>query len=288
MSPVILLPWRLASLLPGATGPSWLEAAVGGALSTVGNGGYAAAPASPLPALKRELYAADALRPPEGYSYGLSHDLEAGKLTFSLHQACDGRGNPGDVMRHPMEEDEGKDDKDDKDEEEDDEGDEEGLDPSALEAAQSPNLSTAEPVLQSRHWRGVLFGLIEPVDTVPGAMDEAFAMTPLGHWLQRSPPDQLQWLLRAVQAVSMVCPAKKRAELEESGPSPSKNTIEHLRTFLKIFEEQQSLRKSNLLVFSRSGPLGRGQLRADAGARHRLRGAAPEDPRREGNLSTEN
>lgn len=41
-----------------------------------------------------------------------------------------------------MDEDEGEegDDKD-KDDEEDDEGDEEGLDPSALEAAQSPNLS---------------------------------------------------------------------------------------------------------------------------------------------------
>ena len=31
-----------------------------------GNGGYASAPATPLPALRRELYAADALRPPEG------------------------------------------------------------------------------------------------------------------------------------------------------------------------------------------------------------------------------
>lgn len=106
--------------------------------------------------------------------------------------------------------------------EEGDEGEEDdvGLDPSALEAAQS----------------GVLFGLIEPVDTVPGAMGEAFANT-----LQRCPPDQLQWLLKAVQnvteesvqsamqkhvlplfdgscgrTVSMVAPAQKREELEEA------------------------------------------------------------------------
>ncbi|CAK9022306.1 Uncharacterized protein C05D11.1 [Durusdinium trenchii] len=100
-----------------------------------GGGGYKSAPATPLPALRRELYAADALRPPEGstygcflsstaeehrstrvgdggrrvvaieyitalegpfwrkirgkghaYSYGINHDLEAGKLTFSLYK----------------------------------------------------------------------------------------------------------------------------------------------------------------------------------------------------------
>lgn len=34
--------------------------------SVSGNGGYAPAPATPLPALRRELYAADALRPPVG------------------------------------------------------------------------------------------------------------------------------------------------------------------------------------------------------------------------------
>jgi len=254
-----------------------------GPFMVAGNGGYAPAPATPLPALRRELYAADALRPPEGctcgcllsstaeesnywlvqcnsftdprspelapllvaieyitalegpfwrkirgkghaYSYGINHDLEAGKLTFSLYKAT----NPvaayeaaGAIIEQlcsedgPME-DEGED----EDEEADEEADEEGLDPCALEAAQS----------------GVLFGLIEPVDTVPGAMEESFAMT-----LQRSPPDQLQWLLRAVQGVtedsvrsamqkhiaplfsgaagrtvSMVCPSKKRAELEES------------------------------------------------------------------------
>lgn len=251
-----------------------------GPFMTGGNGGYASAPATPLPALRRELYAADALRPPEGctcgcllsctaeesnywlvqcnsftdprspelapllvaieyitalegpfwrkirgkghaYSYGISHDLEAGKLTFSLHQATNPvaayeaagaivqklctEGSEGSEGEGPMEDEEGED-------------GEEGLDPCSLEAAQS----------------GVLFGLIEPVDTVPGAMEEAFAMV-----LQRSPPDQLQWLLRAVQAVtedsvraamqkhiaplfsgagrtvSMVCPSKKRAELEE-------------------------------------------------------------------------
>ncbi|CAE7907332.1 unnamed protein product [Symbiodinium necroappetens] len=158
------------------------------------------------------------------YSYGLSHDLDNGKLTFRLFKAtnpvaayqaartivqklCSEGPRTRDYGSAKKEGDEG-------------EEDDVGLDPSALEAAQS----------------GVLFGLIEPVDTVPGAMGEAFANT-----LQRCPPDQLQWLLKAVQnvteesvqsamqkhvlplfdgscgrTVSMVAPAQKREELEEA------------------------------------------------------------------------
>jgi len=245
-----------------------------------GGGGYGAASA-PRPAVSRELHALDALRPADGttigclitssaeesnywllerssfsdprspdlppllvaieyitalegpfwrqirgkgyaYSYGLSHDLDAGKLTFRLFKAT----NPvaayeaaESIVRKLCAEGPPEDLEEGVDMEEDDE-DDVGLDPTALEAAQS----------------GVLFGLIEPVDTVPGAMGEAF-----GNMLERCPPDQLQWLLKAVQSVtedsvraamqkhilplfdgsagrtvSMVAPAQKRAELEEA------------------------------------------------------------------------
>merc|ERR1711959_326096 len=92
-------------------------------------------------------------------------------------------------------------------------------DPSALEGAQS----------------GVLFGLIADVDTIPSALSENFNNT-----LKRQPMDQLQWLLKEVQAVtvetaqaalrthvlplftgskgrvvSAICPAQKREEVQE-------------------------------------------------------------------------
>jgi len=151
------------------------------------------------------------------YSYSLSHSLETGKLRFALSKAT----NPLGAFEAACTivsnlcsdvEIEG-------DENEDDDDEQEGLDPSAIEAAQS----------------GVIFGLIEPVDTLPGAMGEAF-----DNMLRREPPDQLQWLLQAVQqvseddvrsalrtyvlplflgssgrSVSMICPAQKRKEMEE-------------------------------------------------------------------------
>jgi len=153
----------------------------------------------------------------KGYSYGysLTHNLDQGSLTFSLTKAT----NPlaafqvaEGILRQLCGQDVKAEDDGDADEDE-------GLDPSAIEAAQS----------------GVIFGLIEPVDTVPGAMGEAFDMA-----LRRQPPDQLQWLLQAVQGVSeedvrsalqkhvlplftgscgrtasIVCPEQKRSEIEE-------------------------------------------------------------------------
>jgi len=149
------------------------------------------------------------------YSYSLSHSSDTGKLRFALSKATNPLGAFGAARTIVSNlcsdiEIEG-------DENEDDE--QEGLDPSAIQAAQS----------------GVIFGLIEPVDTLPGAMGEAF-----DNMLRREPPDQLQWLLQAVQqvseddvrsalrtyvlplfvgssgrSVSMICPAQKRKEMEE-------------------------------------------------------------------------
>lgn len=156
------------------------------------------------------------------YSYSVSHSLETGTLKFALSKAT----NPiaayniaGDIVRQLCAEGgdvqaaaEGV-------EADDEEVVDEGLDLAAIEAAQS----------------GVIFGLIEPVDTIPGAMGEAF-----DNMLRREPPDQLQWLLKAVQGVteesvrtalrthilplftgacgrivSIVCPAQKREEIEK-------------------------------------------------------------------------
>ncbi|CAK0856196.1 unnamed protein product [Prorocentrum cordatum] len=166
------------------------------------------------------------------YSYSLSHSLETGRISFGLFKAADPVA-AFSVAREVVVKlcsEEGKQGGDgeqegalhcaDGSEEDDGEDADEGLDPSALEAAQS----------------GVLFGLIEPVDTIPSAVGEAFN----GALLQL-PPDQLQWLLKAVQKVSedevraalrkhllplftgecgrrvsIVCPAAKRAALEEA------------------------------------------------------------------------
>jgi len=167
------------------------------------------------------------------YSYSLRLDLALGSLAFGLFKATDPVGAyrvaekiVKTLCGVPVEEaeptpkekeKEGK-----EDEEEEDEGEEEeddGLDPSALEAAQS----------------GVIFSLIEDVDTMPGAMGQAFVRT-----LEHLPPDQLQFLLSAVQAVKadevltvlrkhvlplfdgskgrlavMTCPKEKRSSIEE-------------------------------------------------------------------------
>merc|ERR1711879_1114523 len=81
------------------------------------------------------------------YSYSLSHSLDTGKLRFALSKATNPLGAFGAARTIVSNlcsdiEIEG-------DENEDDE--QEGLDPSAIQAAQS----------------GVIFGLIEPVDTLP-------------------------------------------------------------------------------------------------------------------------
>jgi len=176
------------------------------------------------------------------YSYSLSHNLESGLLKFGLFKATDPVGafkvaqsiiqqlcdesEKDETDETDEKEEKGgrgynkKEEKEEKEEDEDDEeGDDEGLDPSAVEAAQS----------------GVLFGLIEPVDTIPSAMAESFDCM-----LRRESPDQLQWLLAAVQdvtedsvraalrkhvlplftgtvgrTISIACPAQKREKIEE-------------------------------------------------------------------------
>mmetsp|Transcript_124672 Transcript_124672/g.233120 ORF Transcript_124672/g.233120 Transcript_124672/m.233120 type:complete len:1137 (-) Transcript_124672:25-3435(-) len=168
------------------------------------------------------------------YSYGLSHSCETGFIRFNLTKATDplaAYAAAGEIVMKlcsaPSDKEDAPGDKEDKpeaeevkeDEEDEDGEDEDGLDPSALEAAQS----------------GVLFSLIEEVDTIPSAMGEAFDNT-----LSRVPLDQLQWLLKEVQAVtletaqaalrkhvlplftglngrtvSLVCPAQKRKQVEE-------------------------------------------------------------------------
>eukprot|EP00927_Polykrikos_kofoidii_P013205 TRINITY_DN15735_c0_g1_i1.p1 TRINITY_DN15735_c0_g1~~TRINITY_DN15735_c0_g1_i1.p1 ORF type:complete len:1115 (+),score=199.42 TRINITY_DN15735_c0_g1_i1:60-3404(+) len=165
----------------------------------------------------------------KGHSYGYSmyHSLETGSITFSLTKATDplaAYAEAGEIVKtvvagqkaDAMAEDGDKGEEDDEAEEEEEE--EESLDATAVEAAQS----------------GVLFGLFEPVDTVPSAMGEAFTNT-----LSRVPMDQLQWLLKEVQnvteasvraalqkhilplfdgscsrIVSLVCPAQKREQMQ--------------------------------------------------------------------------
>mmetsp|Transcript_23076 Transcript_23076/g.64999 ORF Transcript_23076/g.64999 Transcript_23076/m.64999 type:complete len:1253 (+) Transcript_23076:22-3780(+) len=182
------------------------------------------------------------------YSYSMNHFLELGIIRFSLSKATDPVGaflqaaqivsclcmesddqdeaedtagknvpkekNPGGEENG----DEGGDEDDEDDDDEEDDEDELGLDPSSLEAAQS----------------GVLFQLIEPIDTIPGAMGQAFDNT-----IVQQPPDQLQWLLKEVQGttadsvqaamksyilplfdgskgrmVSLMCPAQKRSKIQ--------------------------------------------------------------------------
>jgi Zn-dependent M16 (insulinase) family peptidase len=156
------------------------------------------------------------------YSYSLSHSLGRGVLSFGLFKATDPvaafKVAKGIIQQLCAEAAPGSDaaDKADGGEEGDDE---EGLDASAVEAAQS----------------GVLFGLIEPVDTLPKAMGESF-----DNMLDRKPPDQLHWLLKEVQdvteeavraalkrhvlplftgdvgrTVSIACPAQKREKIVE-------------------------------------------------------------------------
>lgn len=153
------------------------------------------------------------------YSYSMSHTLESGTLKFGLSKAT----NPIEAFKvagvivaalcteSPQSDlDEGG--------VYEDEEEDEVLDQTAVEAAQS----------------GVIFGLIEKVDSIPCAMGEAWTNS-----LERQPPDQLQWLLQEVQrvtekslraalrahilplfsgscgrVVSIVCPAQKREELE--------------------------------------------------------------------------
>lgn len=169
------------------------------------------------------------------YHYSLSHSLEKGTIQFGLFKATDPVAafrQAGLIVERLCAEPErdaaagekekqvteALDEKDDDGEGEEDDKEECGLDPRSLEAAQS----------------GVLFQLIEPVDTVPSAMDEAFANT-----LARLPADQLQWLLKEVQnataasvsaalkthvlplfdgsrgrTVSMICPAQKLEQVK--------------------------------------------------------------------------
>lgn len=158
------------------------------------------------------------------YGYNLRHNLELGTINFELFKATnpvDAYSTAKDIISKLCAEPSGnaRMDKAPEDEEEQEEEEEIGLDPSALEGAQS----------------GVLFGLIESVDTVPKAMSEYWANT-----LQRRPFDQLQWLLKEVQAVtieaakealrthvlplfsgskgrtvSAICPAQKREQVQE-------------------------------------------------------------------------
>eukprot|EP00931_Biecheleriopsis_adriatica_P076118 TRINITY_DN49867_c0_g1_i1.p1 TRINITY_DN49867_c0_g1~~TRINITY_DN49867_c0_g1_i1.p1 ORF type:complete len:1112 (+),score=214.51 TRINITY_DN49867_c0_g1_i1:67-3402(+) len=173
------------------------------------------------------------------YSYSLAHNLESGTLQFGLFKSTDPiaafqaactivqglceegeEGNDAECQERPAKVPKISNSADgaDEDGDEGDENEDEGLDEVALEAAQS----------------GVIFGLIEPVDTVPGAMGEAFEND-----LQRKPPDQHHWLLKAVQDVteesvqaalrkhilplftgsvgrcfSIACPAQKQPQLE--------------------------------------------------------------------------
>ncbi|CAE8685746.1 unnamed protein product [Polarella glacialis] len=179
------------------------------------------------------------------YSYSLSHNLELGVVRFGLFKATDPvaaykaaceivlglcEEKEGDEAEEPSAGDGARPakkskatgdadvDMDAEEGEEEEEEEEDGLDPSALEAAIS----------------GVLFGLIEPVDTIPAAMGLAFQNT-----LQRLPSDQLQWLLKEVQGVttesvqdalrthvlplftgskgrtvSVACPTSKRVQLQ--------------------------------------------------------------------------
>jgi len=181
------------------------------------------------------------------YSYDISHSLEQGYIKASLFKATDPLAafkEAGNIVTQLCaEEDEDDDEKKEKEEskekelsggtedvpkdgqdgeegeDDEDETEDDGLDPSALEAAQS----------------GVLFSLIESVDTIPAAMSMAMA-----RMLSQEPPDQLQRLLKEVQDVtpesvkaamqkyvlplfdgskgrvaSMVCPATKKATIEE-------------------------------------------------------------------------
>lgn len=162
------------------------------------------------------------------YGYSLHHSLETGSITFGLTKATDplaayveaGKIVMGLCAEKACGEELEPKSKEGDDAEEAEEDEDEGLEATSLEAAQS----------------GVLFGLIEPVDTVPSAMEQAF-----GNTLSRVPMDQLQWLLKEVQGVteasvraalrthvlplfdgscgrvvSLVCPAQKREEVQAS------------------------------------------------------------------------
>jgi Zn-dependent M16 (insulinase) family peptidase len=159
------------------------------------------------------------------YSYSMNNNLQKGTIQFGLFKATDPMaafnvakeivlklcGESSGTEAEPKAAD---------GEEEEEEEEETGMDPSALEGAQS----------------GVLFALFEGVDTIPGALAQPFLCT-----LNHKRLDQLQWLLGEVQAVtaetaqqalrthvlplftgakgrivSMVCPEKKREQLQES------------------------------------------------------------------------
>lgn len=155
------------------------------------------------------------------YSYSMSNNLQSGTIGFGLFKATD------PVAAFNVAKDiilklcgESSNEKAEAEEEDEDAEDETGMDPSALEGAQS----------------GVLFALFEGVDTIPGALGQAFSFT-----LDHKELDQLQWLLKEVQAVtvetaqmalrkhvlplfagasgrivSMICPEKTREKLQES------------------------------------------------------------------------
>jgi hypothetical protein len=155
------------------------------------------------------------------YSYGLRSSLETGTIVFDLYKANSplaAFNMAKDIISKFCSENASEKEADPQaaDEDEDDEIE---WDPSALEGAQS----------------GVLFELIAQVETLPGALGENWTNTVL-----RKPLDQLDWLLKEVQkvtvetakaalckhvlplftgskgrTVSIICPAQKKDEMRE-------------------------------------------------------------------------